>query len=418
TGVGARAAAGGAPAVAAASTEFADSLSAAGTRARVRLGRGPDLEQDRRRAQAGAVAPGRRPGGAAASRTARSGATHDPADAPRRNAGAVRQPAPHLAGDGGHGRATARGAAGGGAASRLRRPRADTRRHGGRAVSLDRRSAGAARLGHVRLCRSGVRRRPFRGAAGATLRARSHAPARGRPVARLLSGRLSRRHAGGLAAQCVLLPRPDAAAEDLHRLPAPAGRGSAAGGAARRLRAGRTRGRATPMNPALVSPTRDDEQDVLSAALRRMRGPDVELEVWSTQPLAKHGKQRVVRYDVHARTAPGGAGVLRDALARLEHAAPPAPAAPSFLHGDFGTANLLWRPGCLVVLDFDRCTRGDPALDLGYLLTQLRRVTLRKPGKLPEFASLWSAILEAYQRWSPPDAALASRVAWYEQATL
>src|SRR5256885_15978677 len=105
-------------------------------------------------------------------------------------------------------------------------------------------------------------------------------------------------------------------------------------------------------------------------------------------------------------------------LTRLEHAAPSAPAAPSFLHGDCGRANLLWRPGCLVVLDFDRCTRGDPALDLGYLLTQLHRVTLRKPGKLPEFASLSSAILEAYQRWSPPDAALASRVAWYEQATL
>ena len=294
------------------------------------------------------------------------------------------------------------------------------------------------------------------------------------------------------------------------------------------------------MNAALVSPTRDDEQDVLSAALRRMGGPDVELADWSTQPLAKHGKQRVVRYDVHARTAPGGdvvsyqwvgkfyeddgaarrvaavlrelaggdcgargqlavprvlaydaprrlllltyeagesvvsaiahqhgpvvpaigralaalhgtpvsldtitspagvladlrrrvadlcarfpgeAGVLRDALTRLEHAAPPAPTAPSFLHGDFGTANLLWRPvhGPLVVLDFDRCTRGDPALDLGYLLTQLRRVTLRKPGKLPEFASLRSAILDAYRRWSPPDATLAARVAWYEQATL
>ena len=292
------------------------------------------------------------------------------------------------------------------------------------------------------------------------------------------------------------------------------------------------------MNPALVSPTRDDEQDVLSAALRRMRGPDVELEDWSTQPLAKHGKQRVVRYDVHARTAPGGdvvsyqwvgkfyeddgaarrvarvlqelagsdcgargqmavprvlaydaprrlllltyeagesvvstiahqrgpvvpaigralaalhgapvsldaitspagvladlrrrvadlcarfpghAGVLRYNLTRLEQEVPPASAAQAFLHGDFGTANLLWRPGCLVVLDFDRCTRGDAALDLGYLLTQLRRVTLRKPGKLPEFASLSSAILAEYQRWSAPDAALASRVAWYERATL
>src|SRR5438477_6615203 len=321
-------------------------------------------------------------------------------------------------------------------------------------------------------------------------------------------------------------------------MPAPAGRGSATGGAAGRLRASRTRGRAPPMNPALVSSTGADERDVLSAALRSMRGRDVELEDWSTQPLAKHGKQRVVRYDVHARTAPGGdvvsyqwvgkfyeddgaarrvaavlrelaggdcgargqlavprvlaydaprrlllltheagesvvsaiahqrgpvvpaigralaalhgtpvsldattaparvlgdlrprvadlcarfpgqAGALRAALTRLECEAPPPPAAPSFLHGDFGTANLLWRPGRLVVLDFDRCTRGDPALDLGYLLTQLRRVTLRKPGKLPGFASLHSAILDGYQRWSPPDPALGRRVAWYEQATL
>ncbi len=291
------------------------------------------------------------------------------------------------------------------------------------------------------------------------------------------------------------------------------------------------------MNPALVSPTREDEQGILSAALRQVRGPDVSLEDWSAQPLARHGKQRVVRYDLHARAAhggellslqwvgkfyeddgaarrvaavllqlagsdcgvrgemevprvlgydaprrlllltyeagesvvsaiahqrgpvvpvigralaalhgtpvsleaitcpadvlddlrprvtelcarfPGQAGALRAALTRLERDAPPQPAAPSFLHGDFGTANLLWRPGRLVVLDFDRCTRGDPALDLGYLLTQLRRVTLRKPGKLPEFASLSSAILEAYQRWSPPDPALGRRVAWYEQAT-
>jgi len=105
-------------------------------------------------------------------------------------------------------------------------------------------------------------------------------------------------------------------------------------------------------------------------------------------------------------------------LTRLEQEVPPASAAPSFLHGDFGTANLLWRPGRLVVLDFDRCTRGDPAADLGYLLTQLRRVTVRKPGKLPEFASLRNAILDAYRRWSPPDRALGRRVAWYERATL
>ena len=60
------------------------------------------------------------------------------------------------------------------------------------------------------------------------------------------------------------------------------------------------------MNPALVSPTREDEQGILSAALRQVRGPDVSLEDWSAQPLARHGKQRVVRYDLHARAAHGG----------------------------------------------------------------------------------------------------------------
>ena len=60
------------------------------------------------------------------------------------------------------------------------------------------------------------------------------------------------------------------------------------------------------MNPALVSPTRADERDVLSAALRQFRGADMWLEDWSAQPLTKHGKQRVVRYDLRARAAPGG----------------------------------------------------------------------------------------------------------------
>src|SRR5207249_2929232 len=221
------------------------------------------------------------------------------------NASAVRQPPPRLAGDGGHGRAAARRAASVGAAARFDRSRPDPRRHGGRTVSLDRRSAAAARLGHVRLCRPGVRCRPLRGAAGATLHAGSHAAARGRPLAGLLPGRLSRRDAGGLAAQRVVLPRPDAAPEDLYRVPAPAGRGAATGGAAGRLRASRTRGRAPSMNAALVSPTGADERDVLSAALRLMRGPDASLEDWSAQPLTKHGKQRVVRYDLRARAASG-----------------------------------------------------------------------------------------------------------------
>src|SRR5256886_13886587 len=44
----------------------------------------------------------------------------------------------------------------------------------------------------------------------------------------------------------------------------------------------------------------------MGASHCRIRGPDLEHEDCSRQPHAKHGNQRVVRYDVHARAAHGG----------------------------------------------------------------------------------------------------------------
>src|SRR5437660_4221522 len=115
---------------------------------------------------------------------------------------------------------------------------------------------------------------------------------------------------------------------------------------------------------------------------------------------------------------PAKAAALRQLLIRLESQTPAAPATSSFLHGDLGPSQLLWQHGRVFLLDFDKCTRGDPALDLGNLLTQLRRLTLRKPGKLPDFTSLRRAMLDAYQRWPSHDPGLAERVAWYEQVVL
>ena len=109
---------------------------------------------------------------------------------------------------------------------------------------------------------------------------------------------------------------------------------------------------------------------------------------------------------------------LPDRLVELERQTPRGPAVPSLLHGDLGPAQLLWQAGRIVVLDFDKCGRGDPALDLGNLLTQFRRITLRKPDKLADYASLRRDLLEAYQHWAPPDPGLARRVAWYEQIAL
>ena len=117
-------------------------------------------------------------------------------------------------------------------------------------------------------------------------------------------------------------------------------------------------------------------------------------------------------------TFPDEAKRLSHALGELGQHAPHVPATPSFLHGDLGPAQLLWKDGRVVVLDFDDCACGDPAFDLGNLFTQLRRLTLRKPDKLPDFASLRRSILEAYQRASGADPDLAGRVTWYEQLTL
>lgn len=115
---------------------------------------------------------------------------------------------------------------------------------------------------------------------------------------------------------------------------------------------------------------------------------------------------------------PAEAASLQRWRDRLQREAAPPPAAPSFLHGDLGLVQLRWQAGTIVFLDFDDCTRGDPALDLGNLLTQLRRLTLRKPEKLPDFAAARATILDAYRRSSPDAPGLAQRVAWYEQIAL
>jgi len=109
---------------------------------------------------------------------------------------------------------------------------------------------------------------------------------------------------------------------------------------------------------------------------------------------------------------------LRRLLERQQRSAPPLPPSASFLHGDLAPAELLWREGALVLLDFDQCTRGDPALDLGTLLAQLRRVSLRTPDKLADLATMRGQILDAYQQSSRRDPGLAGRVAWYELTAL
>ena len=158
--------------------------------------------------------------------------------------------------------------------------------------------------------------------------------------------------------------------------------------------------------------------DAIGRALAALHAasPPVALPAVTTPAVVlEHVRPRVTAM---GERVPEAGGVVQGAFGRLEGAAPVAPRAAAFLHGDFGPAQLLWRGDRVVIFDFDRATRGDPALDLGNLLTQLHRSALRKPGRLGDFATLRATLIDAYQRHAGRDPGLADRVGWYELATM
>jgi aminoglycoside phosphotransferase (APT) family kinase protein len=168
------------------------------------------------------------------------------------------------------------------------------------------------------------------------------------------------------------------------------------------------------LTPALAA----DEGAVASAVGRALAAlhaaPVVVDRVTSAARVLDDLRSRVA--ELHARL-PGSTGSLQQTLFELERDTPPGGAASpaAFVHGDFGPANLLWNGREVVVLDFDRCSQGDPALDLGTLFTQLRRSALRAPGRFPDLALVRERVWDAYGR---DDRELAARVAWYERAVL
>jgi phosphotransferase family enzyme len=111
---------------------------------------------------------------------------------------------------------------------------------------------------------------------------------------------------------------------------------------------------------------------------------------------------------------------LQSTLARLERDAAALPAPSALTHGDFGAGQLLWQRGRLVVLDFDKCGRGDPALDLGNFTAQLRRRALLD-GLAAPVHQMRDLLLDVYTRAAEDGSDrsnLAARVAWYEHMVL
>ena len=151
------------------------------------------------------------------------------------------------------------------------------------------------------------------------------------------------------------------------------------------------------------------------AALHALPAPD-----WGNAMPAEIVADLRRRVDALFDWLPDQADALRSTLASLERRAAALPAPTALTHGDFGAGQLLWERGRLVVLDFDKCGRGDPALDLGNFTAQLRRRALLD-GLAAPVETMRDLLLDVYAH-EAGDADdrddLAARVAWYEQIVL
>jgi aminoglycoside phosphotransferase (APT) family kinase protein len=152
------------------------------------------------------------------------------------------------------------------------------------------------------------------------------------------------------------------------------------------------------------------------AALHALPAPD-----WGNATPAEIVADLRRRVDALCGWLPDQAAALRSALASQEQRAARLPTPAALTHGDFGAGQLLWQRGRLVVLDFDKCGRGDPALDLGNFTAQLRRRALLD-GLAAPIHEMRNLLLDVYTR-EAGDAAgdrgdLTARVTWYEHMVL
>ena len=91
---------------------------------------------------------------------------------------------------------------------------------------------------------------------------------------------------------------------------------------------------------------------------------------------------------------------MRDILARTRDLLDQVPAEPAcFVHGDYKADHLLVGRAGVTLIDFDRCARSEPALDLAKFLADVRWWTERRPGAV---ASAQAEFIAGYGPTSRP----------------
>ena len=141
-----------------------------------------------------------------------------------------------------------------------------------------------------------------------------------------------------------------------------------------------------PLSACLRSGTRGAGAHIRQggAALRRLHDGPPELSAL----VEPHGVEAELIATERASEAiqhllPSSGAAVRDILARTRALLDHAPVEPArFAHGDYKADHLLVGRTGVTIIDFDRCARSEPALDLAKFLADLRWWTALRPGAL------------------------------------
>jgi Ser/Thr protein kinase RdoA (MazF antagonist) len=131
------------------------------------------------------------------------------------------------------------------------------------------------------------------------------------------------------------------------------------------------------------------------ATLRRLHDAPAELGAL-VEPRAVEAELRATDRACEAiqHLLPCSGPTVRDILARTRDLLTRVPTEPPrFAHGDYKADHLLVGRGGVTLIDFDRCARADPSLDLAKFLADLRWWTTRRPSAL---ASAQQEFLDGY----------------------
>ncbi len=168
-----------------------------------------------------------------------------------------------------------------------------------------------------------------------------------------------------------------------------------------------------------------EDETMLAAAERGVRAAAAGIAALHDQPASfSYGRERSVRGDIESLRERNGrlhlvagdfAQRVEALLDRLESAAVVDASPAPLIHGDYKPSQLLIDGECTYLVDFDSASPGDPAIDVGNFVAQLRKVAMLTDR--PSVLNLASDFVSEYQSASC-HAALGTRVQIVEVVAL